>query len=453
LRASRIAIHPDAHSIRLLEEIMYRTIFIAGLLLTATTVAAEPAAKPDPQQRLQELDERVRQLEAERAARAVDKDGMRTTSNAFNPAISVVLNARYAAFEQDPATYALPGFALGADVGPGERGLSLGETELVFDANIDPNFYGSLTLALAPAGRETEVDLEEAYIQTLTLPRGFSLRAGRFNSGIGYLNQFHPHADDFADRPLPYRAMLANSAGDEGVYADDGVQLRWVAPTELFLELGAELLRGQSFPAGGAAKNGKGAHTAFVHIGGEVGPSHAWRLGVSRLKANARNRATGNATTPDLFTGSGELTGVDFIWKWAPNGNPGQTNFKFQMEYFTRDENGTFDPASSGTSLTYSGKQQGWYAQAVYQFVPRWRVGLRHDQLKANAVEAALTGTVLDKRGHDPRRTSVMADFSNSEFSRLRFQINQDESRLNLKDTQWYLQYIMSLGAHGGHPF
>jgi hypothetical protein len=53
----------------------------------------------------------------------------------------------------------------------------------------------------------------------------------------------------------------------------------------------------------------------------------------------------------------------------------------------------------------------------------------------------------------DPKRTSAMVDFSNSEFSRLRFQVNKDESRPDQKDTQWYLQYIMSLGAHGAHSF
>ncbi len=420
---------------------MHRLVFTVGLLSAVhVAVAAESAA--DPKQRLRDLERRVMELETAKPA-----------ANAFNPAISAVLNARYAAFERDPATYALPGFALGPDAGPGERGLSLGESELVFDANIDPSFYGNLTLALAPAGRETEVDLEEAYIQTLTLPHGLTVKAGRFNSRIGYLNESHPHADDFADRPLPYRAMLANSAGDEGVYADDGVQLRWVAPTELFLELGTELFHGQSFPAGGAAHRGTGAYTTFMHVGGDIGASHAWRFGISHLNADARNRATGNEAAPDLFTGSSALNGADFVWKWAPNGNPRQTNFKFQLEYFTRDEDGTFDPASSGSPLPYSGKQTGWYAQTVYQFMPRWRIGLRSDRLKADTVDASLTGTVLNNRGHDPRRASVMADFSNSEFSRLRFQVNKDESRVNQKDTQWYLQYIMSLGAHGAHAF
>ena len=421
---------------------MYRTIFIAGLLLAATTAVAEPAAKPDLQQRVQDIDERVKQLET--GTPAADKGGIRATSSAFNPSISLILDGKLSAFSQDPATYALPGFALGEETGPGDEGLRLGESELVMSANIDDKFYGQFTVALTP---ENETEIEEAFFETLALGGGATLKAGRFFSHIGYLNPVHAHAWDFADQPLVYRALLGNQ------YGDDGVQARWVAPTDVFLELGAELFRGDSFPAGGAANTGKGTHTVFVHIGGDAGVSHAWRIGLSRLDADAKDRASGDAATPDLFTGNSTITGVDFIWKWAPNGNPRQTNFKFQTEYFTRDEDGTFDPASSGTPLNYNGKQKGWYAQAVYQFMPRWRAGLRTDRLKADAVGAALAGTVLDNQGHDPKRTSAMVDFSNSEFSRLRFQVNRDESRVNQKDTQWYLQYIMSLGAHGAHSF
>ena len=70
--------------------------------------------------------------------------------------------------------------------------------------------------------------------QHTALPDGFSLRLGRFYSNIGYLNSHHAHTDNFFDRPLPYQAFLGNQ------YGDDGVQLRWVAPTALFLELGGE---------------------------------------------------------------------------------------------------------------------------------------------------------------------------------------------------------------------
>ncbi|MBI3574314.1 MAG: hypothetical protein HY083_01435 [Gammaproteobacteria bacterium] len=419
---------------------MHKPIFMASLLFTAHVAhAAEPPVNP---QQLRDLEQRVQELEAANAA--AGKTATRQVSNNFNPAISLILDGKLSAFSKDPGTYALPGFALGGETSPGDEGLRLGESELVMSANIDDKFYGQFTAALTP---ENQTEIEEAFFETFALGGGFTVRGGRFLSAIGYLNPVHAHAWDFADQPLVYRAMLGNQ------YKDDGVQARWVAPTDVFLELGAEIFRGDNFPAGGAANSGKGAHTLFIHVGGDVGASHAWRLGLSRLDADARNRATGDATAPDLFTGSITLNGVDFIWKWAPHGNPKQTNFKFQTEYFTRDEDGTFDPASSGTPLTYNGKQKGWYAQAVYQFMPRWRVGLRYDQLKANAVDAALAGTVLDKQRHDPKRTSVMADFSNSEFSRLRFQVNKDESRVSQKDTQWYLQYIMSLGAHGAHAF
>jgi hypothetical protein len=80
-------------------------------------------------------------------------------------------------------------------------------------------------------------------------------------------------------------------------------------------------------------------------------------------------------------------------------------------------------------------------------------VGARIDRLKADEPGAALAGTVLDTQNHDPERASVMIDFSNSEFSRLRLQFNRDDSRANETDNQWYLQYVMSLGAHGAHAF
>ncbi len=366
------------------------------------------------------------------------------TAPNFNPAVSLILNGTFANFSKTPRTYALPGFALGGETGPGDEGFRLGESELALSANVDDKFYGAAHVSLTP---ENEAVVEEAFFETLNLGNGATLKAGRFLSHIGYLNNVHAHAWDFVDQPLVYRAMLGNQ------YRDDGIQIRWVAPTDLFLEFGAEAFRGEEFPAGGAAKSGKGTKTAFLHIGDDAGESNSWRLGISRLQADSVDRSTGDETAPDLFTGSSKVTAVDFIWKWAPNRNAKEQNFKFQTEYFEREENGTFDPTSSGTPLDYRGAQKGWYAQAVYQFMPRWRAGLRYDKLESNAVDAALAGSVLDNQGHQPTRTSLMVDFSNSEFSRFRFQVNQDESRAKEKDTQWYLQYIMSLGAHGAHAF
>lgn len=367
----------------------------------------------------------------------------------FNPDISLILAGGAAHLSNDPARYAIPGFMLGAETGPGERGLSLAESELVMSANVDDLFYGQFTAALSP---QNEVAVEEAYIQTLGLPHGVSVRAGRFFSAIGYLNNQHPHRWDFVDTALPYRALLANH------YGDDGVGVHWVAPTDVFLELGAEWFRGENFPAGGAANNGQGAASLFAHVGGDVGVSHAWRTGLSFLRTQAVGRLSGAIeSAPDAFSGDSKLAIADLVWKWSPQGNPKQTNFKFQAEYLWRREDGDFTAnvnAVLGLPVTdrYAATQSGWYLQAVYQFMPQWRAGLRYDQLRTQDISAGVNAALFDTLGQTPRRVSVMLDWSHSEFSRLRLQFNRDRSQPDA-DSQVFVQYIMSLGAHGVHAF
>jgi hypothetical protein len=46
-----------------------------------------------------------------------------------------------------------------------------------------------------------------------------------------------------------------------------------------------------------------------------------------------------------------------------------------------------------------------------------------------------------------------MVDWSPTEFSRLRLQYAQDKSRPDATDQQIFLQYILSLGAHGAHKW
>jgi hypothetical protein len=299
---------------------------------------------------------------------------------------------------------------------------------------------------------ETSGDLEEAFFETLALPRGFKIKAGRFLSDIGYLNPIHAHAWDFADAPLAYVAML------DGGYSDTGVQGRWVAPTTLFFEVGAELFSGDTFPAAnGADSNGTGAWTMFAHVGGDVGSTSSWRAGLSYQDADANGRVSSLGVDPDVstavFTGSSELTIADFVWKWAKNGNPRDRYYVVQAEYLHRKESGAIEaalPLPVILSGDYAGKQSGFYIQGVYQFRPRWRAGLRYDRLDAsNTVDAVLISLFDD---HTPSRESAMVDFSNSEFSRFRLQYNRDDSRQQTDD-QIILQYTMSLGAHGAHRF
>ncbi len=372
-----------------------------------------------------------------------------SNGNAFNPKISLILDGGFANYTSR-SRRDIPGFLLGDEAGPRSEGLALGESELAIESNIDQSFHGWTTLSLSPEGG---VGVEEAYINTLALPAGLSVKLGRFFSDIGYQNHQHAHAWEFADAPLAYRAMLNNQLGD------DGIQLRWLAPTDLFLELGGEALRGAGFPAGGEDRSGIKGYSGFVHLGGDWGEGGSWRLGLSQLEAQANDRRSGDDVQTS-FTGNSHLTILDAIYKWAPNGNPAARNFVGQAEYFYRREDGTLiaDPDGLGDSSIYRGHQQGFYVQGVYQFMPRWRVGARYDWLRAsNTLDNPVIGTslaLLAEQGRDPQRFSLMTDYSNSEFSRMRLQFNRDESLPNGEaDNQVLLQYIFSLGAHPAHQF
>jgi hypothetical protein len=373
-----------------------------------------------------------------------------TSNNSFNPAFSLILNGNYTNYSRNPEGYAIPGFVLGGEAGLAAEGLSVDESEMALSANVDDKFYGFATVAFEQDAGDTEVALEEAYFETLALPHGLKVKAGRFLSDIGYLNPIHSHAWDFTDAPLAYQAMLGSS------FSDSGVQLRWVAPVPVYLEIGGELMRGDSFPAAGAeSAGGQGAETIFAHVGGDVGASNSWRAGVSYLSAEAHGRESEFDGGLLAFDGNSDLTIVDFVWKWAKNGNPRDRNFVAQAEFLSRSESGALsvqDLSGNTEAGSYDGDQDGWYVQGTYQFRPRWRVGLRYDGLSASNLITGISTVLPLDATHDPSRLSAMVDFSNSEFSRFRLQFNRDET-ISEPDDQIFLQYIMSMGAHGAHRF
>ena len=444
---------------------MHRNMLCAvALAMAMTSAQAQDSVREEIkelQQRLQELEKRLEQTESTATQAAVQASSRPQTESALNPGVSVILNGVYGNFSRDPSTYRLNGFVpTMGDVAAGRRGLSLGESELAFMSNIDPMFRGTLVASISPDN--SSIDVEEGYIQTIGLSNGFTIKAGRFFSAVGYQNQVHAHAWDFADTPLAMKVFLGNQLNE------DGIQFKWVAPTDLYFDIGVELGRGRQFPSGvDRNKNGFGSTNLFTHLGGDLGQSIAWQSGLSHLWTSPRDRAyadldsTGKGVV-NSFTGKSRLWVLDAVLKWAPNGNPTYNNFKLQGEYFRRTENGdlTFDTASRALTDGLTSRQSGWYLQGVYQFLPQWRVGYRYDRLDSGTTHIGLVDSgalsaadfpILG--GYNPKRNTLMVDWNPSEFSRIRLQFARDYSRLNQPDNQILLQYIVSLGAHGAHRF
>jgi hypothetical protein len=364
----------------------------------------------------------------------------------------VILGGTYGTLQQDPAVPAT-GFAMNPNPGH-EQGFNLGETEVGITANIDSNNRGVAILALDPADG---VGVENAYVQNNALGNGLNLKFGRFFSGLGYLNEQHAHAWDFVDQPLVYNTLWDVQTGE------DGMQLKWLAPASMFIEMGGEIGKGRGYPGTERQKNGAGAGVLFAHIGDDIGVEHSWRAGASLHKTHRVDAESvgvpdlaGGAVT-NLFTGDSQTTGLDFVWKYSPNGNTANRYMKLQGEYFRRKETGdlTYDTASANTTDSFSVTQSGWYVQSVAQFMPHWRAGLRYDQLDSGTanVGAANAANIISSYGYTPKRTTVILDYSPSEFSRVRLQLAQDQSRQNLSDNQVFVQYVMSLGAHGAHSY
>ncbi|MBK7044405.1 MAG: hypothetical protein IPH50_12490 [Rhodanobacteraceae bacterium] len=422
LMLASLAASADTPSIEGIDalEARLRTLEASSLALqeqTAATLAALAQAR-----------EQIVALQA-----VVPSAAVASSASAFNPAISIVLNGGYAHHSLDSADYALAGFALAGEGGPGAQGLSLGESEISFAANIDEKFYGQVTLAIESEEGEDGVGVEEAYVETTALPDGLTARAGRFFSNIGYLNTHHAHTDAFSNRPLVYQALLGNQ------YADDGVQLRWIAPTDTYLELGGELMRGQSFPSGGAANAGTGVRTLFAHAGGDVGVEHSWLAGLSVVDASTQ-------AGDDGFNGDNRLYLADLTWKWAPNGNTRDGGVTLRSEYLRDQRDGRYIDPEQGIDTVWEGSRRGAYLEGVWRINRQWDAGYRYDRLWADD-DGPYASDV------DPVRHNLMLTWRNSEFSLIRLQYSHDVPAPDLRDNAISLQYQTALGAHGAHKF
>ena len=442
---------------------------------SAEALAAQiEALKGDYEARLQALESQLLALKAQSAKTERQPAKPAPTAkpapdNAFNPAIGVTLDGRYSSFSSEQS--AIPGFPTGHESERPPEGLSLGHSEVTASGNIDDKFRGGLTLGLgAHPGEATEVELEEAYVQTLPgagLGEGMRVKAGRALWTFGYLNEQHAHADDFADRPLPYRAFLDNA------FNDDGVEVSIVLPTELYTELGGGLFRGDIRVR--PFRQRFAGSSLFARLGWDVDRDAAVRVGGYLLDGKSRGRGGEDEDhgheedeheeegeheedfaaffSNGAFTGNTRLYGIDFRFAMAPTGNARESELIFQAEYFWRKEDGTYALVEEAEmegeedhteELKTDSVAHGWYVQGVYKPAPRWRLGARY---------ARLSPPDDARIERDPYAFGMMVDWSNSEFGRIRLQYNHEALDGHETDNQFILQYVMSLGAHAAHSF
>jgi hypothetical protein len=398
-----------------------------------TAASAPPVAVTTNQ--LKELSDKVEQV-----AEAQKK----TLMSEFNPSIGLVGETIFSGRTKgsDQTGSDRPG---GFDVW--QRSI-----ELNVAASVDPfaKGYAVINASADAATGEANMGVEEAALQTTSLPGNLELKAGRFFGEFGRLAYIHDHELPFVNRPL----VLDQYIGGES--RSDGLQVNWLVPTEHYISLTAGL--GDSFGGDSPNPNNPGTYRAFdgLNFWGRLSTyfdlTPDWQLetGVSGLINPKTEDRGGVIIQPD---GSGfaererRLAGMDFKLSYVPLQNNQFRSFTWGTEVlysdnrYLVDPTGKFDPNSPPPGLsTETVGSLGLYSYVNYKWSRQWSAGFLFDWLQS-------------AQNHSDETTafSPFITFALSHWNQLRLQYTHtDHNAISglRPDDAVYLQWSWIIGAH-----
>src|SRR5881398_3643213 len=344
------------------------------------------------------------------------------------------------------------------DHDPQQRGFNARNIELAFDGAVDPYFEGFANIVFKlDNDNETNVEVEEAFMQTTSLPYNLQLKAGQFFAAFGRLNPTHPHTWDFVDTPL-VNGLFLGPDGLRGV----GAQTSWTLPLPWYSQL--------IF----ASQNGRGSTGFSFRNPGDDGmffdrvttdrearglQDFVW---IPRFENsfNLSDTQTVLAGVSGAFgsneTGANSRTqiyGADLLYKWKSSHAEGGFPFlKWQTEFmYRRFQAGHGADDSFPVAETFH--DWGMYSQVLWGFKKGWVAGIRGDYVH---MQDSMFTDDLDRQSR--WRLSANLTWYPTEFSKIRLQYNQDFLEENFflsarEVESIFLQWEFILGSHGAHKF
>jgi hypothetical protein len=388
-----------------------------------------PAAEQMKQQ-VQELKEQMEQVvEAQK----------KTVPSVFNPSIGLVGETVF--------SYRSKGSSQTGSDRPSGFDAFQRSVELNAAASVDP-FAKAYVVANATADAQTgeaTFGIEEAAIQTESLPWNLTLKAGRFFGEFGRLAYIHDHELPFVNRPL----VLDQYIGGES--RTDGVQINWLLPVEHYVSL--TVGAGNQF-GGDVPPNNVGD---FRHLGGwnywgrlstyfDLTPDISLEPGVSGLWNPKTIDRGGPVSQPDgstLTEHERRLAGADLALSWKPLRNNQFQSLTWGTEVLYSDNRyDVTDPSGSAMSGR-SVNSLGLYSYLTYKFHRQWSTGF-------------LYGFVEDVQNNKARtyEYSPYITWALSHWNQLRLQYtytdrNAAAAASGLRpDNAVYLQWAWIIGSH-----
>lgn len=379
---------------------------IDALKASAPAPAAE-IAPPDDLSNIQPVEQPKTAAAATTAAPAelapLDVAPVQNASNpgaskALNPDISVIGNFVGHAGNPSPLEE--------------RKSLSLDETEIGFEAFVDPYAKAKFFVSLGEEGAE----IEEGYINFINLPADLTMKAGKMRANFGKINTMHTHQRPWVDQPL----VLTRFLGDEGL-SNSGVSVSKLFPNRFFFAEGTvEVLQGDLENVFGQQNPNDLLYVGHLKTYKDLSDNSNIELGASFA----------HGTLPETG-GSNQFGGIDLTYRWKPLQRAVYNSFIGRAEFMVDDR-------ADQTRHAF-----GFYTSADYQLAQRWFTGVRYDQ---------------SDRPENPdltdRGVSATLTFWPSEFAQIRGQYRHmfmDDNQPNTNEL--LMQVNFSIGAHGAHTF
>ncbi len=346
------------------------------------------------------------------------------------------------------------------DHDPIKNGFSLRNAEIALDGAVDPYFKGFANIVLKlDKDNQTEIELEEAYAQSTSLPANLQVKAGQFFAAFGRQNAQHPHQWAFVDAPI----ILTRAFGPDGL-RNIGAQVSWLLPLPFYTELFLGVFDGQGSTMFGFRNPGDPDALGVDRFHGRAtlnrglrGPQDlVWtpRLASSFDLTDQQTLVVGasaafgpNDTGADTGT---QIYGVDLYWKWkASDAHEGFPFVSWQTEALYEIYEAGADATAVTPLLAETLRDWGAYSQVLWGFKPRWVAGLRGEYADGNRGAFDAEDVFRGER----ERVSSGLTFYPSEFSKIRLQYNYDHGAQFGDAHSIWLQLEFMLGAHGAHKF
>lgn len=356
---------------------------------------------------------------------------------------------------------------------PKKRGFNFQQMELVLSGTVDDLFdYQGHILFL-----EDDVELEEAFVKTRSLPYNLQLKAGIILTEFGLINTQHLHSWDFIDQPI-INTRLFGGDGMRGA----GVNLSWLAPVPWYSEviLGVQNSDGDnmiSFRGEGHAHGGEEGHEdeSFEEaIGGapyneiedtrnsedmvylarwvntfDVAQDTTLQFGISSLWGD--NHTGGNTW----------IYGADM--KLVVDNDPAlnRPNWVWQTEIMKREYDVTSAVIDGGDDPDFtraSDELEDWglYTQLTKAINKKWTAGIRFEYVtgSGDSYEHDERVNRQDDFGRSDRiRISPLLIYQHSEFTKFRLQYNYDDSDTGDEGSTIWFGVEVLLGKHPAHKF